>query len=55
MPLWPDATSTFIVSLNAVPDVFETFKDFHIEEVDCTYSISGRGQSKSVREVLISP
>ncbi|MFD1330274.1 DNA adenine methylase [Mycoplana ramosa] len=46
---------TFIVSLNAVPDVFETFKDFTIEEVDCTYSISGRGQNKAVREVLISP
>ncbi|PTM92864.1 DNA adenine methylase [Mycoplana dimorpha] len=46
---------TFIVSLNAVPGVFETFKDFRIEEVDCTYSISGRGQNKAVREVLISP
>lgn len=46
---------TFIVSLNAVQGVFETFSDFSIKEVGCTYSISGRGQSKAVKEVLISP
>lgn len=46
---------TFIVSLNAVPGVFETFKGFGIEEVDCVYSVSGNGHSKKVREVLISP
>jgi DNA adenine methylase len=45
---------TFIVSLNAVPGVFETFSDFSIEEVDCTYSISGRGRNKPVKEVLSS-
>lgn len=45
---------TFIVSLNAVPGVFETFKDFSIEEVDCIYTIGGRGRGKQVREVIIS-
>ena len=44
----------FILSLNAVQGVFETFKDFRIEEVDCTYSIQGAGNSKSVKEVIIS-
>lgn len=44
----------FIVSLNAVRGVFETFRDFTIEEVDCSYSIAGRGHSKAVREVIIS-
>lgn len=43
------------MSLNAVQGVFEAFRDFSIEEVDCTYSIAGRGQSKAVKEVLISP
>ncbi len=46
---------TFIVSLNAVQGVFETFTKFRIEEVDCTYSVSGQGQSKAVKEVLSSP
>lgn len=46
---------TFIMSLNAAPGVFETFSGFSIEEVDCTYSISGRGHSKAVKEVLIRP
>lgn len=46
---------TFIVSLNAAQGVFEAFKEFVIEEVDCTYSVSGRGQSKAVKEVLITP
>lgn len=45
---------TFIVSLNAVRGVYETFKDFAIEEVDCTYSIRGNGHSSHVKEVLIS-
>jgi len=45
---------TFIVSLNSVPGVFETFRDFSVEEVDCVYSIGGNGHSKKVREVLIS-
>jgi DNA adenine methylase len=45
---------TFIVSLNAVKGVFETFKNFHIEEVDCSYSIAGRGNTKAVKEVIIT-
>ncbi|MCT7666789.1 DNA adenine methylase [Shinella kummerowiae] len=45
---------TFIVSLNAVQEVFDTFKDFRIEQVDCNYSIQGNGHRKPVREVIIS-
>lgn len=44
----------FILSLNAVPGVFETFSKFKIDEVDCTYSISGQGNNKAVKEVIIS-
>jgi len=44
----------FILSLNAVLGVFETFSKFQIEEVDCVYSVGGNGHSKPVREVLIS-
>lgn len=43
----------FIVSLNAAPGVFETFDGFDIEEVDCSYSIAGKGRTSAVREVLI--
>lgn len=42
----------FILSLNAVPGVFETFSKFQIDEVDCTYSVSA-GASKAVKEVII--
>ncbi|WP_320202479.1 DNA adenine methylase [Agrobacterium rosae] len=44
----------FILSLNAVQGVFETFSAFQIEEVDCTYSIAGGNNSKAVQEVIIS-
>ena len=43
----------FILSLNAVQGVFETFSKFQIEEVDCVYSVGGNGHSKPVKEVLI--
>ncbi len=46
---------TFIVSLNAVQGVLETFAGFHIEEVDCTYTMARKGAGKAVKEVLISP
>lgn len=46
---------TFIVSLNAVQGVLETFADFRIEEVDCTYTMARKGAGKPVKEVLISP
>lgn len=46
---------TFIMSLNAVQGVFETFDRFSIEEIDCTYSVAGQGRSKAVREVIIYP
>lgn len=44
----------FILSLNAVRGVFETFSQFHIEEVDCTYSVGGGRNGQKVKEVLIS-
>lgn len=44
---------TFILSLNAVQGVYATFSRFRIEEVECSYSVSGR--PKKVREVIISP
>ena len=44
----------FILSLNAVQGVYETSSNFQIEEVDCTYAIAGRGNSKAVREVIIT-
>lgn len=46
---------TFILSLNAVQGVYDTFKDFSIEELDCTYSVAGKGRNGSVKEVLITP
>ncbi|WP_137130247.1 DNA adenine methylase [Rhizobium sp. FY34] len=36
----------FILSLNAVREVFETFSKFEIEEVDCSYSIHGQWRSQ---------
>lgn len=42
----------FLMSLNAVAGVYETFAAFHMDEVDCTYSIANKG-SKAVREVII--
>ncbi|MBD8650849.1 DNA adenine methylase [Rhizobium sp. CFBP 13726] len=43
----------FILSLNAVQGVFETFSKFQFEEVDCTYTVAGCGHSKGAKEVLI--
>lgn len=42
----------FILSLNAVSGVFETFSRFRIDEVPCTYTIAG-GKGKAVAEVII--
>ncbi|CUW95156.1 MULTISPECIES: DNA adenine methylase [Rhizobium/Agrobacterium group] len=44
----------FILSLNAVPEVYEIFRIFKIMEIDCTYSLHGQGQAKAVREVIIT-
>ncbi|OKP66787.1 DNA methyltransferase [Ensifer adhaerens] len=44
----------FILSLNAVQGVFETFQQFSIEEVDCTYSVAGNGVTNQVKEVIIT-
>lgn len=43
----------FILSLNDVQGVRETFSGFKIETVDCRYSIAG-GKGKAVKEVIIS-
>lgn len=43
----------FILSLNDVQGVRETFSDFDMETVDCRYSIAG-GKGKAVKEVIIS-
>lgn len=43
------------MSLNAVQGVYETFKSFSIEELDCSYSIQGSGARKAVKEALIRP
>ena len=42
----------FILSLNDLQEVRETFKNFQIQQVDCHYSIGG-GVGKAVKEVII--
>jgi len=44
----------FILSLNAVQGVRDVFAGLDIEEVDCTYSLQGKGHSKQVKEVIIT-
>ncbi len=44
----------FILSLNAVQGVLQTFAGFNIEEVDCTYTIAGGAHAKTTKEVVIS-
>ena len=44
----------FILSLNDVQQVRETFSAFQFREVKTTYSIGAKGASPSVGEVLIS-
>lgn len=44
----------FILSLNAVQELFETFSKFQIDQVDCSYSVGGGGDGKNVRELIIS-
>ncbi|WP_367187296.1 DNA adenine methylase [Rhizobium oryzicola] len=44
----------FIMSLNALQEVFETFSKFEIQEVDCSYSLQGQGRIKEVKEIIIS-
>ena len=44
----------FILSLNAVPGVYGTFDRFTVEEVDCRYSLQGKGRVKDVKELIIS-
>lgn len=43
----------FILSLNDVPEVRETFAAFRIEEVTTTYTLAGKGAQGERREVLI--
>jgi len=42
----------FILSLNDVPAIRQTFKDFNMESVDCTYSVA-KIISKPVKELII--
>lgn len=44
----------FILSLNAVQGVYQTFSDFRLKEVDCTYSVAGGSGARTVKELLIS-
>lgn len=44
----------FILSLNDVPGVRETFKGFRFQEVKTTYTIAGKGAQPERAEVLIS-
>lgn len=44
----------FILSLNDHEYVREVFKDFHMCEVETTYTISGNNNSKQVGELIIS-
>lgn len=44
----------FIMSINDVPEIRETFKDFLIEEVRTSYTIAGADKQRKVTELLIS-
>lgn len=43
----------FILSINDVPEIRETFRGFHVEEANLTYSVSG-GKGTAARELLIA-
>lgn len=45
---------TFILSLNDHESVREIFKNFHMIEVETTYTISGNNNAKDVGELIIS-
>ena len=45
--------SSFVLSLNDVPEIRETFAGFTIERVETTYTV-GRDRAQKVGEVLIS-
>ncbi|MEL6503504.1 MAG: DNA adenine methylase [Pseudomonadota bacterium] len=44
----------FILSLNDVKGVRDTFERFSFQQVDCNYTIKG-GKPKAVKEVIITP
>lgn len=44
----------FILSINNRPEVVETFKAFDMEEVELTYSVSGKGVQTPARELIIA-
>jgi len=43
-----------ILSINDTPFIRETFENFHITEVDTTYTVAGANKQKKVTELLIS-
>jgi DNA adenine methylase len=43
----------FILSLNDVPEIRETFSAFDIEDAALTYTAGGNGNSKAVNELII--
>jgi DNA adenine methylase len=43
----------FILSINDVPEIRETFADFRFEEVDLLYSVSG-GKVRPARELIVT-
>lgn len=45
---------SFILSLNDHEEVRKIFNNFHIKEVETTYTISGNDNSKKVGELIIS-
>ncbi len=44
----------FILSLNAVEEIYKMFARFAIEEVECTYSVARCGRGHTVKELIIS-
>ncbi|OYX43314.1 MAG: DNA methyltransferase [Rhodobacterales bacterium 32-67-9] len=44
----------FLMSINDVPEIRETFRRFRIEEVKTTYTIAGKGAQPERAELLIS-
>lgn len=45
---------TFIMSINDVPEIRETFAAYRLQKVKTTYSVGGGGKSKSAGELLIT-
>ncbi|MBI5520597.1 MAG: DNA adenine methylase [Desulfovibrio sp.] len=44
----------FLLSINDCPEIRETFKAFHLEQVDTTYTVRGQGAGTAAKELLVS-